>query len=321
MNRIDYLDGWRGLAILFVLISHFSSISKFIELGRFGVDVFFCLSGFLMSNILFIKKIPLTIFYKRRISRIIPVFWLYITVKYLADYLASQSNYADGELLSTMFFMRTYSPITPDIRHATGIIPIGHFWSLNVEEHCYLFLSLITFFKLFNNRSKGKFLILIGIISILTHVFYFLHFSQSENSINLLKTEANLSFLFLSAGYFLIRIKNVPSYFPILTFLCAGICYFNGTLWWTKIVLAPFLLAFTINHLSDTPFFIKNFLSIPTIRYLGIWSYSIYIWQQPFYKYAYVFPKGSAFIPAILLGIMSFYCFENPVRKFLNNKF
>ena len=73
-SRMRYLDGWRGLAILLVLEGHFLSILP-LNTGRLGVDVFFCLSGFLMSGLLFIKQQPLSIFYKRRISRVFPVFY------------------------------------------------------------------------------------------------------------------------------------------------------------------------------------------------------------------------------------------------------
>ena len=52
LSRVDYLDGWRGIAILLVLMEHFFGVRE-INVGRMGVDVFFVLSGMLMSNILF----------------------------------------------------------------------------------------------------------------------------------------------------------------------------------------------------------------------------------------------------------------------------
>ena len=50
LNRLDYLDGWRGLAIFFVLISHFYPVPSY-NVGRFGVDIFFVLSGFMFMTI------------------------------------------------------------------------------------------------------------------------------------------------------------------------------------------------------------------------------------------------------------------------------
>jgi peptidoglycan/LPS O-acetylase OafA/YrhL len=54
LERIGYLDGWRGLAIAFVLQHHFFEV-KWANFGILGVNVFFCLSGLLMSRILFVK--------------------------------------------------------------------------------------------------------------------------------------------------------------------------------------------------------------------------------------------------------------------------
>ena len=78
-NRFGYLDGWRGIAIAMVLISHF--LGDLGSYGRMGVDVFFVLSGLLMANILFVKRMPLSKFYKRRFSRVFPVF---LSIYYLS---------------------------------------------------------------------------------------------------------------------------------------------------------------------------------------------------------------------------------------------
>jgi len=167
LSRISYLDGWRGLAISFVLIAHFLPKTG-IDFGRMGVDIFFVLSGLLMSKILFIKRVPLAIFYKRRISRIFPVFFVYISIISLSSYMMELSNEHENYFYS-LFFLRTYLPETPAIWN-TGV-PIGHLWSLSVEEHCYVILSAITLFGLF----KGKeFLVLLnlGVLAIVLHYAY-----------------------------------------------------------------------------------------------------------------------------------------------------
>ena len=66
-QHFDYLDGWRGLAIIFLLIGHFYPVPG-INFGHFGVNLFFVLSGLLMSRLLFVKSVPIPLFYKRRIS-------------------------------------------------------------------------------------------------------------------------------------------------------------------------------------------------------------------------------------------------------------
>ena len=91
MVRVDYLDGWRGMAIALVLQGHFFPLSGF-ESGYLGVDIFFCLSGLLMSRILFVQRVPLATFYKRRISRIFPVFLLFVVLVYGTALLAGQPS-------------------------------------------------------------------------------------------------------------------------------------------------------------------------------------------------------------------------------------
>jgi len=60
-------------------LGHFLNWLPF-ETGRLGVDIFFCLSGLPMSRILFVQRVPLTTFYKRRISRIAPAFVTFVFV-------------------------------------------------------------------------------------------------------------------------------------------------------------------------------------------------------------------------------------------------
>ena len=69
LSYLPYIDGLRGIAIIGVLVEHFNGFEAIHGLGGFGVSVFFVLSGFLMSRILFIKKVPLNIFYRRRFAR------------------------------------------------------------------------------------------------------------------------------------------------------------------------------------------------------------------------------------------------------------
>jgi len=73
---ISALDGWRGLAILGVLFDHFVTKSG-INLGRFGVELFFVLSGRLMAEILFVQKMPLD-FFLRRFSRVYPALFVFV---------------------------------------------------------------------------------------------------------------------------------------------------------------------------------------------------------------------------------------------------
>lgn len=323
LERVDYLDGWRGLAIALVLTSHFFPV-EWINLGRMGVDVFFVLSGMLMSNILYVKRVPLNIFYKRRISRIFPVFIVFVSLVYAASFLFSLSG-EHGNYLYTITFLRTYFPEDSHIWEAG--IPIGHLWSLNVEEHCYILLGIITLFA-FLKRMEFVPLIFLGVASIVLY-YVFTKYPSLATSNYKLKTEVVAGHLLLSAGYFLIKDRfapHVPDWLPLVTLGLAFFCYSIFSPWYLKWLLSPFLLAFTVNHLDLAPAFFKRALEFKPLRLLGIASFSIYLWQQPFYYYGT--REGDAFFLAgpvllavsLLVGSMSFYYFENPVRKYINNR-
>jgi len=316
LERVDYLDGWRGIAIALVLHEHFIGPPGWLISGRFGVDVFFCLSGMLMSNILFVRGVPLSTFYKRRASRILPVFFLFVLVSHAIAWWVDWP-FSWVEFVSTVLFLRTYIPDSPDIWHSS--LPIGHLWSLNAEEHCYIFLSLLTLLPVLK-QWRGAVLIAAGILSIAIHIAYIKLPGLAPKS-GVLGTEVVASHLLLSAGYFLLRHRLahlVKPWMPVVTFVATAYCYTTFAPWWSAMLISPFLLAFTVNHLSETPALVRSSLAHPAIRLLGIWSYSIYIWQQPFYSYRTYFPPGGALLAAMLVSLASFYLFENPLRAWLN---
>ncbi len=290
-----------------------------------GVDVFFVLSGMLMANILFVKKVPLSIFYKRRISRILPAFFIFISTISLLSLVLNLSS-EHNNYVYNLFFIRSYYPVSPDLWN-TGI-PIGHLWSLNVEEHCYILLSLLTLIPLVVKRVHFI-IIFLGCCSIMLQYLY-LKFPEVASENYSMRTEVAASFLMISAGYFLIKHKFekfIPWWAPIVTLFLAFLCYSSYSPHWSAHwSLSPFLLAFTVNHLNLTPDFFKNLLRFLPLRLLGIWSFSIYLWQQPFYYYgtkggdAFLYAGPVLLIACVLTGAASFYFIENPTRKYLNDK-
>ena len=323
LRRVDFLDGWRGVAIALVLISHFFPVSG-IDLGRMGVDVFFVLSGMLMSNILFIKRVELSTFYKRRISRIVPIFFIFVSTVYCLSYFfGSSEDYKN--YLYTLFFLRTYFPVEPGLWD-TGL-PIGHIWSLNVEEHCYILLSSLTLFAVFRRKEYIP-LFILGGSSILLNYFYtkFPSIAPADYHLN---TEVVASHLLISSGYFLIKHrvdKYVPSWLPVITFILSLMCYHSMAPWFAPWLISPFLLAFTVNHLNSIPPFIKVVLEYKPLRLLGLWSFSIYLWQQPIYSFGiksgevFNFAGPVLFTASVIIGASSFYLLENPIRRYINNK-
>jgi peptidoglycan/LPS O-acetylase OafA/YrhL len=314
------LDGWRGLAILSVLLHHFFHVD-FFAAGAFGVNVFFVLSGTLMGHILFIKKCDLKTFYQRRLSRVFPVFWLYVILIYGFDILFVGSPESEN-VVSTLLFLRTYV----DTNMWATSLPIGHLWSLNIEEHAYVIMSLIALFAL-KARSAGVILILLGIASIGLRYYYVV--SDVHYASVLQRTEVNLSFIFIAAGYALIKEKitlHVKPWMPILALLLGWATYLNVAPWFTDVALSPFLLAFAVNHITQAGPWVTGVLSSVPLRLMGLWSFSLYIWQQPLYHWVKNNNYETSYGLVGLLGtfavaLVSFYLFEQPIRQYLNKKY
>ncbi|MEO0527733.1 MAG: acyltransferase [Bacteroidota bacterium] len=146
MNKIRVLDGLRGYAALMVILSHMPQITSsevcgtfyflisYFNLGYLGVDLFFVLSGFLITRILVAEKkkkqFSFKVFYLKRAIRIFPIYYLTLILSGLLftwkgfDYLAVYvGNY---------YFV-----------FEQGLHPLAHTWSLSVEEHYYLFWPII----------------------------------------------------------------------------------------------------------------------------------------------------------------------------------
>jgi peptidoglycan/LPS O-acetylase OafA/YrhL len=319
LAHVDYLDGWRGMAILLVLQSHFISMDRF-ESGPLGVDIFFCLSGLLMSELLYVRRVPLALFYRRRISRILPAFLLFVVIVYSWSYLSGNAH-PWSDFFFTVTFLRSYLPSVPGLWEVN--LPIGHLWSLNVEEHCYVIMSGLTLIAVLRGREALA-LIGGGFLTLIIHCVYVAVPRIAPHNYGI-HTEVVASNILYSAGYCLIRhraVQWVRPWMPVVSFILAVACYWHPVPTWTWYLITPLLLAFTVNHLSEAPRLVRRVLSVRGLRLFGIWSYSLYLWQQPFATYQKMMIGGAAgaLVAAVLVALLSYYFLEKPVRVWLNSR-
>ena len=319
-GRVLVWDGWRGFAILLVLLGHFYDISWLWE-DRLGVDIFFVLSGMLMSTILFEKRMSLRDFYIRRFSRIYPVFLVCVLAMFaIAASLSFKVTFI--EFIASLTFMRTYVPADPHIW--AGRVAIQHLWSLNVEEHAYVFLSAISLLFI-NRRYIAIGLLLTGAGLVVLGFYQYTQLSEAEFLKYIIRTECAIVFILFSAGYGLLTRQykiTVPSVVPVACVVIACFCYATAASMWLLFSACPVLLAVAVNHLTDMPRFVIRVLSNSVIRHFGLWSYSIYIWQQMFFKYSYAVPgeKFTGLLLALVAGAASYYLFEQPMRRAINKR-
>lgn len=326
-TSIPYLDGWRGLAILLVLYAHFSLAAG----GELGVAMFFVLSGYLVSGLLFGQETGIATFFWRRATRILPTFWLYLAVMawYAAAVQPVPYTVPLKEMLATLAFLRTYLPPGQSIWSA--LWPIGHVWSLNVEEHAYLLLALVAVLARAcgSQRAKGVIrLVLFGCIGAMcVTIIYYSRIPSAGASPWMLRSECAALGLVASAWIRvmrpLTRVALVRTGHWAITplALCAGLlCYAPGAPYLASPGLAPLLLAVAINYLDAAPMLLQRIMSLKLLRWFGLCSFSMYMWQQPFYKAMALdgLSRLAALGLALVAGAGMFYLFEQPVRLYLN---
>jgi peptidoglycan/LPS O-acetylase OafA/YrhL len=310
LKHLDYLDGWRGLAIVCVLIDHFARIPG-MATGRLGVDLFFALSGLLMSRILFEERVALGTFYRRRVSRILPVFILYLAVIF-CTHAVVDGPVQMREVLACVTFLRTYfDPFLWDSDY-----PIGHLWSLNVEEHSYMLLATIASAAVLRKRAP---VILLGVgVATFGAMALYVLFSDLPTREWMLRSECAATTILLSAWYRRIAHRfTIQPWMPAVVLVLAIASYTQEFPKELRAVLAPFMLAFAVNHVGEMNRWVLAIFRNAGLRYFGLWSYSIYLWQQPFHESSSL-PAPVALVAALLAGIASFYLFETPVRRWLN---
>lgn len=292
------LDGLRGLSISIVIIGHFALYRGLLDYlnGEIGVQVFFVISGFLITTLLLKEKVKhknvsLRKFYIRRFLRIVPVSYLYLIVVIL---LNRQLHL--GVTLKSFTTAFLYLKNIP-FKNATDWTT-GHYWSLSVEEQFYLFFPFFIIFKC-NKYLWLSILIIIFLpfLNILgfnnvgvfykNHVIHFFTFSLiillGKGTASILVGSTFSILLFKK----IIRIENLPdSYFLsflLLVFAFAlltrvSVFYYE----FISVAIFPFLIGYIIVVNLRQRNFLSNVLENATIKKIGVLSYSLYVWQQIF---------------------------------------
>ncbi len=292
MRRLPVLDGWRAVAILLVLIHHigqgFYSTEDFYavsvtQYGAFGVDIFFGISGLLITRLLLEQRrtsgsYGLRQFYIRRAFRILPPCFAFLAIYSVLGLLNS-----NWELASSLLFFRNYVPAR------LTSYGTGHLWSLAVEEHFYLLwpgLLMIVGLRKSKNVAAG---LALG-FGIWRMVDSQLRPPLFPGVSQHFRTDLRLDALFWGCvtAFVLDTLRerlNFQTQFRLpVWMLAAGVLVLSAVHYsaLTSIfiaVLIPLLLAGTLVHPEWT---VSRALSWTPLVWIGRISYSLYLWQQLF---------------------------------------
>lgn len=326
------LDGLRGLAILFVLLSHAAAgyaetdhIEWLAHVGEIGVDIFFVLSGFLITTLLNDEDrrsgtIEIGRFVVRRALRIFPAayaFFLIMAAANAAGWIQLNRYDLAAALTYTMNF------------DASPAWWLGHTWTLSVEEQFYLVWPLVVYLA---RPARGA---VVALAAVLVMPIVRLALVQWAPSLedNFERTLvvaidgfAVGSLLAIVRG----RLESHPRYMRYLR------------AWWVPLLLPAAVLLGPLEHhpllfygavqsfiyislalcLHRTQIVtadaVSRLLNWTPLIWLGSISYSLYLWQQPFFA-----PSGSALVPSLLLdcvlsvgcALASYHLIEQPFLR------
>lgn len=299
VERIPALDGWRGIAILMVLAFHFGPFN----IGKQGVGIFFVLSGYLITGNLLREqeqsgRIDLRSFYLRRFFRLMPCAWALLAV-------AALLGLADGpDLASCVFFYRNYL-VHP---HKFTTNP---FWSLSIEEQFYLVWPATL---LLLGRTRARTVAIVAASGFALWRFLTPHSFLEEYW---RWTQFHADALLLGCFFALTPIPKLPrwGFWSLVGVLIACIYAFP--------LIPPFGESIVIAWLIHTTAqggipAAQSVLNFKPLAQIGVLSYSIYIWNFPFYGIPHSTPLGLLLALGCvgLMAVVSFYCIETPARRF-----
>ena len=344
------IDGLRAIAVFSVIIYHakfFFNLNnenfQFFSGGFFGVDIFFVISGFLITNFILSKiedkKFSYLNFYERRLRRLLPALFFILLVSILAGWflmMPHQFEKLSGSILSLLFFLSNYWFFLEGsyLEGASELKPLLHTWSLSVEEQFYIIFPIFLFYLSKIRKSFPVFTILI-LFSLIVSVYGSFKF---EN--------ANFYFIFsrvweLLIGSIAAQIKL--SNFKNINFKTQGLLSTLGLL---MIVFSLFFFDDSIKHPSfltlipvvgtslillfyNESFFLLKILKNKIFIFFGLISYSLYLWHFPILAFNKIKSghlsfqdKLDSIILAIFLSVITYYIIEKPFRNFkiINSK-
>lgn len=335
------IDGLRALAVIFVLLYHAEISIHDHELfsgGFLGVDIFFVISGYLITKII-VKKLEknnfsIVEFYERRIRRIVPALSivLIVTTIFCWQILLPEAfiRYAESLVSSIAFSSNIFFYFQDSYNaEANSLTPLLHLWSLGVEEQFYIFYPLL----LLALHKCRKYTFAIIILSILSLFLCELSsFSNQKFNFFMLPTRAWELFAGGIVAKYETRFRNKfkisatsTQYLLISALLCILISFFTFTdssrlpsLFSVPLIIS---VSFIIIYGEKDTFALK-ILKLKPIVYTGLISYSLYLWHQPVFAIArYSLNRdfsnkeaAALIITSFILAIISYHFIETPVR-------
>lgn len=325
LGHIPVLDAVRGIAILLVLIVHVGYPGHLVPGGILGVDLFFVLSGFLITSLLLTEwndrgAISLRAFYRRRALRLLPA--LFVMLAIVSAVLAVKGD-LDDQLVWVLFSLGYVVNVASIVEGEISAPSLQHMWSLSQEEQFYLVWPIALLFILRSRvrpQSIAIGLVAVTVVVVLWRVTlglglaspgYLLYAPETRSVGLLLGCTAGVLF-----SYGLVsRVPNALAT-AMLVPAVVTVALLGLTSRWDAVVLVPvFCVAATVVLLAcvlHPGWWFARLIDRPWLRGLGKISYALYLWHWPLY-YAFGWVIGLPL--AIVVACLSYRFVELPFLR------
>ncbi len=353
LKHIKNLDVLRGIAILFVVSYHYFYSYRFFSFGWMGVDLFFVLSGFLITRILWQTRFSPNYFknfYAKRVLRILPLYYLYLIGYFFLFPIFFNSVLTNPNFLHYYNNKAWFFSFTANWFFIIKGLPKDYtlisLWSIGIEEQFYIVFPLLIFF--FRKSKNLPLIITLTICIIILYRTWLRLYYIPNPSFKLYKYNSLArfdAFLIGGLGYFLLEktTKKIITYVCIITL---GIIIFFVHYYNSISFTNPFFgtIGFTIVALQFLCWILfaakakvwQNKI-VDVLSFLGGISYALYLihivveiscgllyakYIQNYYPIPRLIIPVVAFIISIIISTLSYHYFEKPImklRKYFNN--
>jgi peptidoglycan/LPS O-acetylase OafA/YrhL len=341
MSDLKYrpeIDGLRAIAVMSVVLFH--AVPQSLPGGYVGVDIFFVISGYLICSIIAKAvsegRFSLIGFYERRARRILPPLVLVMVVALVAGYfimLPDDFEELGASATAASFFAANFyfwKEASYYFSGANEYAPLLHTWSLGVEEQFYIVAPLVLGFTIRRHGKRGAFLavLVISVISLGVSIAFSRDYASMSFYLPLTRTyELGIGALIALAPK--VRLerqmqREALSTLGLAMMAAAIFLYDSSTTFPGAAALLPCVGAGLVILAADRDTLAGRLLSLGPIVFVGLVSYSFYLWHWPVLAFARYSMSGThlpllialiCIATAFLMAILSLKFVETPFRS------
>lgn len=313
------IDGLRAIAIISVVIFH--TFPKILKSGFVGVDIFFVISGFLITNLVLkdLENFSITDFYIRRIKRIFPALIIVLLSCFIFGWLmlfSDEFKQLNKHIAASSTFISNFILLKESGYFDSAALtkPLLHLWSLAIEEQFYIFFPLF----LIVTRARKVWLAIALFLSLSLCIYQY--YSNQLSSSFFLPQARAWEFL-IGAFVAHLKISNKNLSIVGLALVIASTLSIKESSFPGWQALFPTLGAALI-IMSEKSWINEKILSNKALVWVGLISYPLYLWHWPLVSFAHILLpvelaisiKIGLILLSILLAWLTFEFIEKPTR-------